>query len=80
MLHTAGNGGAERETEREGSNLRCQSVTEIQDGHVVIVGPLVQTQIILQRVFQLTDKTHTHKKSELSVGQISIMTEFAWMS
>ena len=46
----------ERKRERACPNLRCHPVTEIQDGCVVIVGPLVQTQIILQGVFQLTDK------------------------
>lgn len=47
---------------REVSNLRCHPVTEIQDWDVVVVGPLVQTQVVLQRVFQLTEKTTQETK------------------
>lgn len=31
-------------------------MTQVQDGGVVVVRSLVQTQVILQRVFQLTEK------------------------
>lgn len=50
MLHT------------QGSNLRRHSVTEVQDGHVVVVGSLVQTQVILQRVFHLREMEKIRKK------------------
>ena len=54
-----GGGGAQ-----EGSNLRRHSVTEIQDGNIVVVRSLVQTQIVLQRVFQLKDRqTHTRTRT-----------------
>ena len=37
------------------SDLRCHPMTEVQDGDVVSVRSLVQTQVILQRVLQLED-------------------------
>lgn len=40
----------------QGSNLRCHPMTEVQDGDVVVVRSLVQTQVVLQRVFQLKQK------------------------
>lgn len=41
---------------KQGSNLRRHPVTEVQDGDVVIVGSLIQTQVVLQRVLQLREK------------------------
>lgn len=47
-------------------------MTEVQDGDVVIVGSLVQTQVILQRVFQLTQKENENlqskREAEVCVG------------
>lgn len=45
---------------QEGSNLRRHPVTEIQDGDVVVVGSLVQTQISLQGVLQLMNEENRH--------------------
>lgn len=47
----------ERQAESDGASyLRCQSVTEVQDGGVVIVRALVETHVVLQGVPQLGDK------------------------
>lgn len=49
--------GAAVAVESDGASyLRCQSVTEVQDGGVVVVRALVQTHVILQGVPQLRDK------------------------
>lgn len=37
-------------------------MTEVQDGHVVVVGSLVQTQVVLQRVFHLREMEKNKKK------------------
>lgn len=37
-------------------------MTEVQDGHVVVVGSLVQTQVVLQRVFHLREMEKIRKK------------------
>lgn len=42
-------------------------MTEIEDGDIVIVGPLVQTQIILHRVFQLEEKEN-QMKSQVEIN------------
>lgn len=55
-------------------------MTEIQDGHVVIVGSLIQTQIVLQRVLQLADKektqavtnTHIHTKKQNRITALGV--------
>lgn len=44
---------------RGGSNLRCHPMTEVQDGDIVGVRPLVQTQVTLQKVLQLREEMHT---------------------
>lgn len=36
-------------------------MTQVQDGGVVVVRSLVQTQVVLQRVFQLTEKENENK-------------------
>lgn len=53
----------------ESSNLWCHPVAEIQDGYVVIVRPLVQTQISLEGVFQLKKCT---KKQKMFSSVISL--------
>lgn len=49
------------------SNLWGHPVTEVQDGDVVIIWPLIQTQVALQGVFQLT-KRNKHEKTFFSGG------------
>lgn len=50
-------GAPERQAKSDGAAyLRCQPVTEVQDGGVVIVRALVETHVILQGVPQLRDK------------------------
>lgn len=54
----------ERQAESDGASyLRCQSVTEVQDGGVVIVRTLVETHVVLQGVPQLRDKQIGKKKN-----------------
>lgn len=43
----------------EGTHLWCHPMTEVQDGDVVGVRPLVQTQVTLQKVLQLREEMHT---------------------
>lgn len=41
---------------RKATHLRCHPVTEVKDGNVVSVWPLVETQVSLQRVSQLREE------------------------
>lgn len=64
MYAAAVSGAPERQAESDGASyLRCQSVTEVQDGGVVIVRALVETHVVLQGVPQLGDK-QMWKKAE----------------
>lgn len=57
LCAAAVSGAPARRLESDGASyLRCQSVTEVQDGGVVIVRALVETHVVLQGVPQLGGK------------------------